>query len=101
MRLDGTYLATVDRIEGGEAVLLVESDGETVDERHRPTAELPDDTAEGSVFELTFEDDELVDVTVRPDATSERSGRLREKFDSLSRRLGDDEDQADQGDDDQ
>lgn len=91
MTLDGTYAATIDRIEDGWAVLLVESHGETVDERRRPASELPDGTEEGAVCELTFDDDELVDLTLRPEATSDRRRRLREKFESLSRRLGEDE----------
>lgn len=95
MRLDGTYAATLDRIEEGRAVLLVESDGETVDERHCPAADLPAEAAEGSVCELTFADDELVDVTVRPDETADRRRRLREKFESLSRRLGEDREDGD------
>lgn len=95
MSLDGTVTATIDRIEEGQAVLLVESDGETVDERHCPAADLPEEAAEGSVCELTFADDELVDVSVRPDETADRRRRLREKFESLSRRIDEDEDDGD------
>lgn len=99
MTLDGTYRATIDRIEEGLAVLLVESDGETVDERHYPAPELPEDADEGAVCELTFEDDELVELALRPDSTSDRRRRMREKFDSLSRRLGEDGDDGDDGED--
>lgn len=95
MRLDGTYTATLDRLEEGQAVLLVESDGETVDERHCPAAELPAEAAEGSVCELTFADDELVDVAVRPDETADRRRRLRERFESLSRRPGEEREDDD------
>lgn len=91
MTLDGTYTATLDRIEDGLAVLLVESDGETVDERHLQESELPDAAAEGAVLEVTFEGGELVDLGYRPEETSSRRTRLREKFDRLSRRLDDEE----------
>lgn len=91
MTLDGTYAATVDRIEEGRAVLLVESDGETVAERHLPEDELPEGAGEGAVLELDFESGDLEDVEYRPEETEDRRERMREKFDRLSRRLGDDE----------
>ena len=97
MTLDGTYAATVDRIEECQAVLLVESDGETVAERHLDEAALPDGADEGAVLELTFDDGELTEVEYRPEETRERRERVREKFDRLSRRLGDDGDDEDDG----
>lgn len=89
--LEGTYAATVDRIVEGRAVLLIEGDEGPIDERHVPAAELPDDAGEGAVCEATFEAGDLVDVEYRPGTTATRRERLREKFDRLSRRLGDDE----------
>ena len=97
MTLDGTYAATVDRIEEGRAVLLVESDGDTVAERHLPENELPADAGEGAVLEVDFEAGDLLDVEYRPDETEDRRERMREKFDRLSKRLGggdEDEDEA-------
>ena len=91
MQLDGTYTATVDRVVEGEAVLLVESGGETVAERLLPAPELPEGAGEGAVLSLTFDDDDLAGVEYRPEATGDRRRRMREKFDRLSRRLGDDE----------
>lgn len=96
MTLDGTYTATVDRIVEGQAVLLVEADGQTVAERYLPEPELPDDAGEGAVLELTLERGELVDLAYRPEETTERRERMREKFDRLSRRLGE-EDEAGEG----
>lgn len=93
MTLDGTYAATVDRIEGDQAVLLVESNGETVAERHLPEDDLPEEAGEGAVLELAFEEGDLVDVDYRPAATEDRRERVREKFDRLSRRLGDDDEE--------
>lgn len=94
MTLDGSYTATVDRIEEGLAVLLVEADGETVAERHLDEGDLPAGAGEGAVLELAFEDGDLVDLEYRPDETEDRRDRVRGKFDRLSKRLGD----ADSGD---
>lgn len=89
MTLDGRYTATVDRIEGDVAVLLVEADDGIADERHLPVGDIPAEADEGAVCELTFEDDELVEIVEVPDETESRRDRLREKFDRLSRRLDD------------
>lgn len=97
MTLDGTYAATVDRIEEGLAVLLVESDGETVAERHLSADDLPQDAGEGAVLELSFDRDDLVGVEYRPSETEDRRERAREKFDRLSTRLGEDGEDADDG----
>lgn len=97
MRLTGTYAATVDRVVEGRAVLLVESDGETVAERHLPASELPDDAGEGAVLSVTFDEDDVAGVEYRPEATADRRRQMRERFDRLSRRLGD---EVDDGDDD-
>lgn len=95
MTLDGTYAATVDRIEEGRAVLLVESDGETVAERYLPEDDLPEGADEGAVLELDFDGGDLLDVEYQPGETEDRRDRMREKFDRLSKRLGEeDEDEA-------
>jgi len=89
--LDGTYTATVDRIVEGVAVFLIEDGERTVDERHLPEDELPDDVAEGAVCELRFDAGTLVEIEPMPEATAERREQVRKRFDALSRRLGDDE----------
>jgi hypothetical protein len=75
----------------------VESDGETVAERHLSETDLPDGAGAGAVLELAFDDGDLVDVEYRPGETEDRRERVREKFDRLSRRLGED-DPGDAGD---
>ena len=97
MRLEGTYTATVDRVVEGQAVLLVESDGETVAERHLPASDLPESAGEGAVLSLTFDDDDLAGVEYRPETTADRRREMRERFDRLSRRLGDDGESEDDG----
>ena len=89
MTLEGEYVATLDRITEGIAVFLVEEGDETIDERRIPGEELPEDVSEGEVCRLTFEDGELVGIEPQPDATADRRQQMRERFDSLSRRLGD------------
>ena len=88
MTLDGEYVATLDRIAEGIAVFLVEEGDETIDERRVPGEDLPENVSEGNVCRLTFEEGALVGIEPKPDATAERRRRLRDRFDSLSRRLG-------------
>lgn len=95
MSLDGTYAATVDRVVEAQAVLLIEDDGETVAERHLPASELPEGAGEGAVLEVTLEGGEVVEVSHRPEETAERRERMRDKFDRLSRRLGETDDGGD------
>lgn len=89
MTLHGTYTATIDRIEEGHAVVLVEGEDGPIDERTVPEASLPEGGTEGTVCAVTFEDGELVAIEPRPETTAERKERIREKFDRLSERLGD------------
>ncbi len=89
MTLEGTYVGTLDRVTAGVAVFLVEDGDETIGERRIAADELPDDASEGDVCRLAFEDGELVGIEPRPDATAARRRRLRERFEDLSRRLGD------------
>ena len=88
MTLDGTYAAALDRMTEGIAVFLVEDGGETIDERRIDAEELPEDVSEGDICRLTFENGALVGIDPQPDATAERRKRLRERVDTLSRRLG-------------
>lgn len=86
MVADGIYVATVDRIEGDLAVVLVEADGTVVEELTAPIDDLPTGIEAGTVLEVRIEDDTLVDVTIDPDATRERKTSAWDRFDRLSRR---------------
>ena len=71
----------VDRIEDGYAVVLLEADGEVVDQVDLPI----------KYFDL--EVDTVVDlsVTIDQDETQERTERMEDRFETLSERLdGDD-----------
>lgn len=87
---DGTYTATVDRIEEGVAVCLLEDDGEVVDECHLDPRRLPDDCDEGAVLELTVRDDRVEELRFDPERTAERRERAQRRFDRLSRRPDED-----------
>jgi hypothetical protein len=99
--LDGTYVAVLDRFEEVEtadgayeevAVLLVEDDEQIVAERLLGRSELPSDGRhQDAVFELRFEDDELVEMVYDSATTEERSQAAQDRFDRLSRRLPRDE----------
>lgn len=88
--MDGTYTGVLDRIEDGEtAVLLLESDGETVDQREVDVAVLPESGQhEGAVFEVTVEAGEVADFELQPETEAERREAAQDRFDSLSKRLG-------------
>lgn len=86
MVADGTYVATVDRIEGDLAVILIEEHGNMVEEITAPFDDLPTGIEAGAVLDVHIEDDGLVDVSIDPDATQERETAARGRFDRLSRR---------------
>lgn len=90
---DGTYTATVDRIEEGVAVCLLEDDGEVVDERHLDQERLPDDCDEGAVLELTVRADRIEELSFDPEPTRERRERAQRRFDRLSRRPDEDQEE--------
>ena len=84
---DGTYTGVVDRLEGDRAVLLLESDGETVAERVLDGERLPDNARHvDAVLEVRLRDGDVVDVTFDPEATASRAERAQRRFDELSRR---------------
>lgn len=89
--MHGTYLAVLDRFEGEYAVLVVEEGGKDVDEYLVDTGEIPDEEChEDAVFEIQIEDDELVDIEYLAEETDARQKRAQNRFDRLSKRLGDD-----------
>ncbi|QCS42219.1 DUF3006 family protein [Natrinema versiforme] len=86
-----TYTAVLDRIVDGEtAVLLLEDDGDAVDERTVDVERLPaDGRHEGAVFEVTVDEETVLEASYREDAERERRESTRERFDRLSERLSD------------
>lgn len=71
----------VDRIEDGYAVVLLEDDGEVVDQVDLPI----------EYFDLEVDTVVELSVTVNQDETQERTERMEDRFETLSERLdGDD-----------
>jgi hypothetical protein len=88
--MNGTYTAVVDRIVDGEwAVLLLEADGETVDQFDIDVEKLPPDGQhEGAVFDVSVADGALYGLEYRPWRERARRERAQERFDRLSEPLG-------------
>jgi hypothetical protein len=95
---DGTYTAVLDRFETGAdderlAVLMLEADGETVGDLVVGAADLPGDARHAdAVLEVDVADGALASATYRPAETEERAEAAQDRFDRLSRRLGDEDD---------
>ncbi|WP_129117052.1 DUF3006 domain-containing protein [Halegenticoccus tardaugens] len=83
---DGSYTATVDRVEGGRAVVLVEGDDEILDEVVLDEERLPADAGDGAVLSVVVEGGEVVDLEYDAETTDRRKQAARERFDRLSRR---------------
>ncbi|WP_436902831.1 DUF3006 domain-containing protein [Halovenus halobia] len=84
-----TRTAVIDRIEDGIAVLIFDGedppDGLDID-----VAELPDEAAhEGAVLAVTMSEGSVESIEGRPDEENERRERAQNRFDRLSKRLGD------------
>lgn len=91
-----TYTAVLDRFEDDEAVLLLEKDGETVDELLVDSSVLPDEgRQQDAVFEVTLAGEgELTNLDYDRRETEERSARSQDRFDRLARRPPESDDQG-------
>ena len=90
--MDGTYTAVIDRIVDGEtAVVLIEDDGDIVDEYTIPVGELPTKADAGTVLEVRIESKDIVAIEVRNEETEQRKKMNQDRFDRLSKRLSDSE----------
>ncbi|MFT4945440.1 MAG: hypothetical protein ACI9K3_001388 [Halovenus sp.] len=86
--MDGTFSGVVDRVvDDTTAVLLVEEDGEVVEQVTVPAEDLPAAAGEGGRLSLTFHEGTLVSMEYDAEKTRERTESMREKLDRLSRRL--------------
>lgn len=83
------YTAVLDRIVDGEtAVLLLEDEGNVVDQLDLAIEDLPEEGAfEGAVFEVEMAEGAVVSMEFKKERTEQRLEHAREKFDRLSRRL--------------
>lgn len=96
MPADGKYTAVVDRFEGDFAVLLLECDGETVDDIPLPEMELPESGRhQDAVLHVNVEDGEVRSATYKAEETSQRAERSQSRFARLSQRPSESEAETD------
>ncbi|RQG88083.1 DUF3006 domain-containing protein [Natrarchaeobius halalkaliphilus] len=88
-----TYTATLDRIVDGQtAVLLLEENGETVEQLEADVTKLPPEAQhERAVLEIAVEASELCEAEYLPEVTQSRKESLQERLDRLSKTLSDQE----------
>ena len=86
-----SYTATLDRIVDGQtAVLLLEADGETVDQLEVDVRRLPaEGQHEGAVLEVEVVAGEFCDAEYRPELTASRRDAAQDRLERLSTRLSD------------
>lgn len=92
---DGEYVAVLDRFEGEVAVVLLERDGETVGDVAVSRDCLPEAARRAdAVLSVTLDDGAVTAISYDEDATERRAERSQSRFDRLSRRLGDPDDEG-------
>ena len=96
MPTDGEYTAVVDRFEGDLAVVLLERDGETVDDIAIQRTELPEKARhQDGILRVSIEDGELREASYKAEETDERAEHAQSRFDRLSRRPSEPESDTD------
>jgi len=87
------YTGVIDRFEDELAVILLEDDGDVVDELVLDRDDLPTDAAhEDAILEVTLEDGEVTDLVYDAAETENRKDRAQSRFDRLSERPPSDDD---------
>jgi len=87
------YTGVIDRFEDDVAVILLEDDGDVVDELVLDRGDLPTDAAhEDAILEVTLEDGEVTDLVYDATETENRKDRAQSRFDRLSERPPRDDD---------
>lgn len=89
--MNGTFTGVIDRVVDGEtAVILIEENGDVVEQLDVPVDRLPEPGQEdGAVLSVTIEDGEFVTAEYRAGETSDRRESMRDRLDRLSERLAD------------
>lgn len=92
---DGTYTAVVDSIEDGLATIFYEHDGEDVASDVRKASDLPEDGRHAdALFAVDVRDGEVIDWTYEPAETAERREAAQSRFDRLSSRPPNEDDES-------
>lgn len=89
--MNGTFTATIDRIVDDQtAVILLENDGEVIEQLDISVNQLPDATQEeGNVVTVGLAEGEIVSIEYEPEATQQRREAAQDRLDRLSGRLSD------------
>ncbi len=89
------YTGVIDRFEEDLAVILLEAEGDVVDELVLDRDELPADAAHvDAVLEVTLDDGEVTDLVYDADETATRKDQAQSRFDRLSERPPSDDDDS-------
>ena len=91
MTIDGSYTGVLDRFEDDQAVLVLERDGETVDELVVDREELPEEAGPDAVLRLVVDHGHLVDAAYDESETIARRDAAQDRFDRLAERPPDDD----------
>lgn len=87
MVADGDYTAVLDRFEGDLAVLVLEQDGESIDELAVDASTLLEAAlGQDAVLDVTIEDRDLTSATFQPEETERRREDAQNRFERLSQR---------------
>ncbi|WP_049985200.1 DUF3006 domain-containing protein [Halobellus rufus] len=90
------FTGVIDRFEEDLAVILLEADGDVVDEIILDRSELPDEAAHpDAILKVTLTDGEVTELSYDPAETTDRKERAQSRFDRLAERPpSDDEDES-------
>ena len=81
------YRGVLDRFEDNLAVVLLERDGDTVDDIALPREQLPKEGRhQDAIFTVVMDDETVETISYRPEETREKSGQVQSRFDRLSQR---------------
>ena len=87
------YTGVIDRFEDDLAVILLEADGDVVDELVLDRDDLPADAAHvDAVLEVTLKDGEVTDLVYDAGETATRKDEAQSRFDRLAERPPKDDD---------
>ena len=88
------YQGVLDRFEDDLAVVLLERGGETVDDIAIPREQLPEEGRhQDAIFTVEIADGNVETLSYRPEETTERAEEAQSRFDRLSRRPPDGNDE--------
>lgn len=87
------YTGVIDRFEDDKAVILLEADGDVVDELVLDRAQLPVDADHpDAILEVVLTDGEVTDIVYDPTETTARKELAQSRFDRLAERPPSDDD---------